>query len=445
MSKTRVAIIGAGPSGFGVAEVLRSKENKKHFNITMYERNGYVGGKCCTVSINGKVTNGRSHGYEAGAVLVSKHMHSYADLIKLLEKYDLDTEVFNSYGQPMTTYFKRGKQLPVKQFYLRQILVKPKKLLRGFKSFDKYVYNYLYYLPGKHAGYTNRPRALNRNFSKIYTRSVYTRLSAVIQGYGYADLDDRHLTPPALYYDQYLELGDVEFPLHTVNVGTQGIWAKIASTYPADIIRLNTEVKRIERKPEKVTIITDHGSEDYDYLFVATPIKPAVKYLDLGAQEKVFLSRMKHNHYVSILGRTEGLATLGTFNIDNCTDNKKIGRVLGGYRRYPESDMTVLYMYLPENSRLNDEQIINKAVKSLNEDFNAQLLEPQKAKVFHWDDYFEHLNTKDLNKGWYDNFEEYFQAKNRTYFVGGGLHMETMGAAVQYATEETQKFVSAIS
>ncbi len=429
MPKIKVAIIGAGASGFAVSEVLRSEKYHKYFDVTMFERNSYVGGKCCTVSPDGEISNGRDGGYELGAVIVSEHAKGYADLIKLLDKYDIKRSVFNPHGSEAFVHIDKGKIVDINKVPFKRIRVNPRRFWKIFKGYDRFLKDYFRFTHSRHVGYVGRPKALNKNASKLYRHEIIERLSGVIQGYGYADIDDKKLTPPLLYYHQ-LEVGEITFPLHKIDIGTQGIWAKIASHYPKGAIRLNETVTKIERDSFGVKVFTAKGVDHYDYLVVATPLKPALNFLDIDQEEKKFLTKMKHNNFVTILGEVEGINHPLTFNARNCTHQKNLGRVVCTYKRYPDSNIVAMCLYADED---NDALILAKASKSLEEDFNAKL-KNNTARIYHWDDYFGHLDTESLNDHWYDKFDDNFQGKNRTLYVSSGLHMETVGASVEFGT-----------
>lgn len=442
MKKLKVAIIGAGPSGFGAAEVLRDDDR---FEITIFEKNGYVGGKCLTVFDDGSVCNSKPGGYEMGAVLVSKHSESYRDLMQLIEKYDIPTKLHEEKTRDFSVHMSKGHVDSYSPFDWHQLITKPRVFWKNFRRIDQYAIDYEHYSSNRKVGYENRPKQLNKNLAKKYGRPVNNKMSTVMQGFGYADLDDRHLSPPVLYYHQYVDPIDVVAPLYILPEGTQGIWSRVASTYPTDSIRLNHSVDKIFRDDDKVVVTANSKDHVFDYLIVATPLKPALKYLDLDQEQKSFLSKMKHNHYVTVLAEVDGLSAMATFDMKACTNRNKIGDVLLGYKRYPDSKWTALYLYLRAGQSRADADILARVGRSLSKNYDAQLSEGSEPNIRHWDDYFGHLDTKALNEGWYDEFEKHFQNKNRTLFVSSGLHMETVGASVEYATAKTKEFISSLS
>jgi protoporphyrinogen oxidase len=439
MIKQKIAIIGAGPSGFAAAEVFKSNKYSPYFDITIYERNDYVGGKCHTVRFD---SNDRRE-YEVGAVLVSEHTQGYASLIKLLDKYEVSRSIFSRRDENAPVYLNKGTAIDINKIYLRDLKTNPKKFWRVFNGYNKFAEDYLHYSRTRHVGYSHRPKQLNKNLSKVYRHEVNERLSGVMQGYGYADLDDKKLSPPVLYYHQYIEAGEIEHPLHSIDSGTQSIWTKIASTYPEGKVRLNEQVLKIKRDSLGVEVSTNKATEKYDHIVIATPLKPALNFLDLDKEEKMFLTKMKHNNYVTVLCEADGFSSPVTYNVKACTNQKDVGRVMCAYKRYYNSNVVALYLY-PKTNYGNDETILNAVEVSLKEDFNASLKNRNKAKVYHQEDYFGHLDTKTLNEEWYEKFDESFQAKNRTLYVSSGLHMETVGASVEYGTKLAERYAELV-
>lgn len=440
MRKQKVAIIGAGPSGFAVAEVLRSDKFKDFFEFTIFERNSYVGGKCLTVMEDGTVSNDKPGGYEVGAVLMSKHAPSYSRLKEIIEDSGIETSPHAEKERKMSTYYKDGKQAEVRQLYWSQLITKPRAFFRAFHGFDEYGSDYVRYIHTKNAGYTGRPRALYKSLSKKYSRVVYSRLATVVQAFGYADLNDKHLTPATLYYHQYVEPDSVIFPIHKIENGMQSIWIRLAKKYDHGAVRLNQQVKHVARSPLGVSVTTSKLTEEFDHLVVATPLKPALSYLDLGKLDRNFMSKMKHNHYVTVMCRIPEFKTIASYNLPGCTEKKRIGEVMLGYKRYPNSEVVTAYLFIKKGHKSDDKTILDLVEKSLKKDFNATLANRKSAKIYHWDDYFGHLDTKDLDDGWYEKFDKNIQGKNRTLFVSSGLHMETVGASVQYGDREAKKY-----
>jgi len=61
----KIAVIGSGISGLAISYLL----NKKH-NITLFEKNDYIGGHSRTVEIN---DNGKMLAVDTGFIVFNKH------------------------------------------------------------------------------------------------------------------------------------------------------------------------------------------------------------------------------------------------------------------------------------------------------------------------------------------------------------------------------------
>jgi hypothetical protein len=441
MPKLRVAIIGAGPSGFGAAEVLRQDAFRKGYAITIYESNDYVGGKCRTVLADGTAAEGALGGYELGAGFIPKYARSYAALVKLTKRYGITLRSMQQPHRASYQYVKNGKAASVGQLPIRLLLTRPQRFFSVLASYIHVTVKYMRYGRAKR-GFEGLPPGLKQFLPKDYNPVIFARYAHVIAGFGYADMDDPYLRPAQLYYYRYMEPA-MKPPLSMVDGGTQAIWEAVAATYPAGTIRLNERVQKITRTPEKVLVRTAHGSEEYDYLIVGTSLKVAMNYLDVADDQKKFMSKMKYNHYLTVLCKVSGITAVETFNLSACTDNTQLGRVVLCSKQNPDSDIVTLNLYVDPKRKMSDKTIMNEVETSLWEDFGATLLDKGSAQVFHWDDYFGHLSEQDILDGWYENFDRDIQGSNRTLYLSSGLRMETMGASVEYATKQTKKYARA--
>ena len=432
MTKIKVAIIGAGPSGFGAAEVLRSKPYRDAFEFTIYESNNYVGGKCRTVLRDGAVANGKMGGYEVGAGYIPTHARSYKDLMDIIKRYDVSLRSIKQPGREIFDFVEHGgRRVSIKQ-------LKPRNFIPVLSSYLSYAFTYVFCNGNKNAGFTHLSKRLLTplNPSNI---GVYKRFSHVVQGFGYADIDDLYLRPMLPYYHRYLD-PMMRPSLSMINGGTQGLWAKVTEHYSAQEIKLNTQVLSIERFEDRVVVATKDKSEAYDYLIIATPLKPTLKYLDFTPEEKMFVERMKHNHFVTVLCEVTGINAIATFNLSACNDRSRVGDVVFCHKEHADQDTVTLNLYVDPKAPLDDAAILDSVERSLRDDFDAELLNRSTAKIFHWEDYFGHLGISELQNAWYDTFDRDLQGKKRTLFVSSGLHMETVGASVQYATRMTKEY-----
>lgn len=436
--QVRVAIIGGGASGWASAEVLNESRWEGRFNVVIFEKNSYFGGKCRTIFPDGEICNGKPGGYELGAGVISKGSKSSADLEKYMEKYNIPYSNIEEKSRYKRRYFVNGQKVN-RQIFMRLLIREPTMLLRAIYGLFKYWLDLGRYSKNARLDYSDLPSNLNRNFSAKYPLETNVCFAFGMQCFGFADMDDPQLTPPLIYYHQYITRDVLKNPLYKVNIGMQGIWSTIAAHYPENSKRLNTEVLAVKRETSHVVVETSEGKEYFDYLIVATPLGRGLGFMDFNSREKALISRVKSNHYVSVLCRVSGLHDIGNVNVENSVNRENIGRIMFVYKRYEDSDWVSINLYLENQDDITDEKVIDIVSQGLKEDFSAALLDPSSAKVFHWRDYFSHLSTADLDECWYKKFEDLIQGKKRTLFVSSGLHMETVGASVQYATEKVEK------
>lgn len=434
-SALRVAIIGGGASGWASAEVLRDARWEGRFDVVVFEKNNYFGGKCRTVFPDGERYNGKSGGYEVGAGVISKGSKCYADLERLLKKYRISCSNVVEKARQKRRYYMNGRVVNWR-YWLLLLLRRPTVFVKAAYGLIKYWFGLGQYSKDTPLEYHGRPAQLNKNLSAVYPHESNVCFAIGMQSYGYADLDDEELTPPLLYYHQYLTREVFINPLYTVDMGMQVIWSTVAASYPQKSKRLNAEVLEVKREASRVIVETGDGEEYFDYLIVAVPLGPGLAFMDFNHQEKALISKVTTNHYVSVLCRVSGLIDTCHVNVKKTVDRKDVGRIMFAYKRYVNSDWVNLNLYINPQEEKTDEEIISAVAIDLKDDFSAELLEPASAKVFHWRDYFAHLSTKDLDDAWYGQFQDLMQGTKRTLFVSCGLHMETVGASVQYATEK---------
>jgi oxygen-dependent protoporphyrinogen oxidase len=456
----KVAIIGCGPSGLTAADTLRDIDPR--FDITLFERSGHVGGKCNSILPDGSILNGRTNGYDLGAVVYIKNSRSYKDAIELAEKYKLKFEhpfvnpyhsfehvfpflkskqVIDATAPPSFLLYKNGKPSPLLYipFHPKNIILNPKRFISSIYGIYKLIIHLFSYFK-----YSENPMDFNHftahSFSDIYPDSIDPVFSTFVQGFGYMDASNKDLAPALTYYYRYIQPDMVGKTFIKFSDGIQTMWYRIAESFPREDIRLNAGVSQIRRSDNKILVSSKCGEECFDYLIVATPLKRTLEFMDFSEKETELVSRMKHNHYITVMFKSEGFPAFAIGNMTNQMNSDRIGHVVFAYKPYPDSNIMNAYLYMPKGS-FSDQDIIDRVEADMQSDFNTTMIEKEFAKVFHWDDYFGHLSTDDIQSGWFSTFDSMLQNKHRTLFVSSGLHMETVGASISYS----KKMVSDIA
>lgn len=431
--RLRVAVIGGGPSGWAAAEALDHPRWQGRFEVTVFERNGYFGGKCSTVFPGGTPCNGAPGGYELGAGVLSKDSWSCADLEALLKRHDVAYTNAAEPGRAKYRFYSRGAALRTGGWLLL-LLLRPWLFLVGVLDFARFRLGLLRHSREPTLDYAGRPRALHRTFRSTHTAVLNRAVCFGMQAFGYAETSDAGLSAPLLYYHQYARPDVLWNPVYRIERGMQGIWWRVASNRPAQRARLNAEVVRITRGEDAVTVETATTQEVFDQVIIAVPLAPALPFLDATDAERELLRRVRCNHYITVLCRVQGLEDIAHVVVDQAVDPQRLGGVVFAYKRYPDSDWVTVNLYADPARERSDAEILDVVERDLARELGASLVDRGSASVHHWRDYFPHLATEDLDAGWYEHFEREVQGQRRALWVSSGLHMETVGASVQYAT-----------
>lgn len=435
----RVAIIGGGASGWAAAEALEAAHWAGAFEVTVFERNGYFGGKCHTVFPDGTPCNGAPGGYELGAGVLSKGSHSNADLEALLVRHGIGYSNAAEPHRDKYRFYSRGKPLDARA-WLRLLLLRPFSFLVGLLDFARFRFGLFRHSRHPTLDYAGRPKALHASFHSVHTETLNRAVCFGMQGFGYADTSDPGLTPPLLYYHQYARPDVLWNPVYRIDAGMQGIWARLAERRPKERARLHAEVLRVRRSEDGVVVETAETRETFDRLIIAAPLAPELPFLDAEDIERDLLAKVRCNHYITVLCRVRGLTDIAHVVVDQAVDPARLGGVVFAYKRYPDSDWVTLNLYADPARERTDEEILDVVERDLQREMDASLVDRASASVHHFRDYFPHLGTADLDAGWYSHFEEHVQGQRRTLWVSSGLHMETVGASVQYATAKVNAY-----
>ncbi len=176
---------------------------------------------------------------------------------------------------------------------------------------------------------------------------------------------------------------------------------------------------------------------------IAVPLARELPFLDATEAERALLAEIRTNHYITVLARVEGLVDIAHVAVDAAVDRARLGDIVFAYKRYPDSDWVTVNLYADPSGPRSDEEILDVVARDLRNEFGATLVARESARVYHWRDYFPHVGSEALAAGWYERFEADVQGQRRALWVSSGLHMETVGASVQYATAKVHEHAGA--
>ncbi len=247
-SPLRIAILGAGPAGLSMAKMLIEAGG---FAPTVIEKSNRIGGKSETVSLSDTVS-------ELGTCYASsahKHTNRWTRELGLQQVYLTGEQRYDN--RDFVSYIKDGAGPP-----LLYQLAKYEILRRRFID--------------KISSQTPSPDLLKmaaepidvwlnaRNLQKI-ERFMHRGVGTM--GYGFTD------TTPALHalrwIDSKLIISGARKTLRAPDIGWQPFWEKLAEPIT---VKRSTKTKSISRTHAGITLHTDDGDFDFDYL--VTTIAP---------------------------------------------------------------------------------------------------------------------------------------------------------------------------
>ena len=276
----KVAIIGSGISGLAAAYQLR-----QHAQVTLFEAGNYFGGHTHTVDVTLPGQHGHvTHGVDTGFLVFNER--TYPELIWLLTELNVATAPSDMSFSVQVPGGHGDDPLEWSGSKLATVFAQPRNLVN--------------------LRFLGMLRDLVR-FNQLCTRlAVEQREGDMVQPLH--DFLDQHRFGAA-FRDWYFlpMLGSIwscptdqmlKFPVatmirfchnhgllqisdrpqwHTVVGGARHYVDKIVALLPD--ARLNTPVHRVERDSAGVTVQTDHGSERFDHLVVATHTDQALRLL----------------------------------------------------------------------------------------------------------------------------------------------------------------------
>jgi oxygen-dependent protoporphyrinogen oxidase len=423
---TRIAIIGAGPSGLTAADTLQDLGYKK---VTIFEKNDRVGGKVWSPNLGGNVA-------EMGAVFASS---DYTLVLDLAKKHNIETAAYGG-GQTivdennvrhtgeefLTSRYSQGELLgAVATYGLAQALYVGSNL-NGFahqapaldQTFDQFMAEPLDAL-------ANPEITVPGNIEPI---AEATRSVMVGFGYGFYE------TAPAAYFWKLLPWlmkiggpkGLTPAQYLTFPTGFQSVWTAVASDLD---VRLNSEVTNVERKNNKVYVTVNHGAkQEFDYVIVSAPLNKVSDFMSLSSDEASLFPKVEGLRYFVSLFTAAGLPTgeATFFHGNSFPDRINHAQV---WANRGEGAPFVGYQIADTNLTANQVTgVLAQDVASQGGTFGQVVFRQE------WDNYFPHVSESDMKAGFYEAVED-LQGDNRTFYVGGTLSFETVEHSARYAKE----------
>ena len=281
----KIAIVGAGISGNAIAHLLH-KEHK----ISLFEKNDRIGGHSHTHKIQ---IEDKTISVDTGFIVFNKK--TYPLFTSLLDKLGVDYEdsnmsfsVFSKLsgleynGTNLNTLFSQRKNL----FNFKFI----KMVLEIFR-FNKKA---LELLSAKEE-ITLGDYLANHNYSSYFSKHYILPMGSAI----WSSNIETMLNFPAKFFVKFfhnhgmLNINDRPQWL-TITGGSESYVKKLCEPF-INSIKLNSNIRFIERMENKVIIHHNQGSENFDYLFMACHSNEALKLIkDTSYVEKELLGSIPY-------------------------------------------------------------------------------------------------------------------------------------------------------
>ena len=446
----RIAIIGGGPAGLSAGMYL---EQAGYENYTIFERNGWVGGKCHSPEYNGRR-------YEMGAIMGVPSYYAIKDVEdfcgithdgpRLNRNYkDLKGNVIDPFNP---------KKHPLSAPRLLMMKSQTKKLgellLTKYKGYD--VNGHRGVAQGRYDGYAVTPErehieGVNENLKDLalpFKKFCEINGVELVQdiwigpftsfGYGYFD------EIPAAYVLKYLDfqttMNFVKVNLWTWKDGTQSIWEHLNDKikHPA---RLNSDITKVERKDGKVFITVNGEVEEFDKLIVTAPLQFFGEYADIREDEKKYFDKIDYERYdtMGFLTEPDKAPDISYYIMENMTP-ERLGHLMVYYHRW--SDIGADQMYVTyalrkhrDHKELDYKETQKTVLKDLEDMGNPAKEVIQEGQWY----YFPHVFTEDYAAGWYDDVEA-MQGKYDTYYAGEVMSFGDMDETAEYSRELVLRF-----
>ncbi|WP_028580167.1 NAD(P)/FAD-dependent oxidoreductase [Desulfogranum japonicum] len=276
MSTQKIAIIGSGISGLSCAYTLASQHD-----ITVYEAAGYIGGHTHTVQVDkgGEITD-----VDTGFIVFNDR--TYPHFIGLMEKLGVEyqpTEMSFSVRNDAADLEYNGNNLN-SLFAQRRNVIRPAfiRMVADIVRFNKEVLA----AAAKGEMQTIGEFLATNRYSTLFRENYLLPMVSAIWSMGLESCMDFPLDFFVRFFDNHGLLNITNRPQWYTIVGGSSSYIKPLTASFQDRIRLNSPVLRVERNENKVSVVTDRGSEEFDQVVFACHGPQALSLLSQPTQDE---------------------------------------------------------------------------------------------------------------------------------------------------------------
>jgi len=286
-----IAIIGSGISGLTAAYLL----SKKH-NVTVFEKNDYIGGHTATVDI---VKDGVPYAIDTGFIVFNDK--TYPNYLALLDEIGVGkqaTEMSFSVHNCQTGLEYNGHNLNTlfaqrRNFFNPKFWLLVKEILR-FNKLCKGIFEQDIYLPGLTLG----EFLTEHKFSPFFAEHYILPMGAAIWSTSLSQMEDFEFRFFVQFFHHHGLLNIADRPQwYVIPNGSKSYLAPLCETFK-DNIHLNANILGITRNDNKVQIHFDKSDdkETFDEVVIACHSDQALMLLsDATEDEDTILSDMPYS------------------------------------------------------------------------------------------------------------------------------------------------------
>jgi predicted NAD/FAD-binding protein len=420
----KIAIIGAGPSGVSAAYYLKEKGYR---NITLFEKEDRIGGKCCTYSLEG-------HGVDLGATLISP---SNTHLLRLFKRFQ--AKVHSQIGHHLIYHPMNNTLLPIEK---SELLQGPfSDCLSSLFRFVRLSYRYRHL---KKPGYHHIPTELLISFDAFITthhlQPIRNLFILLLTHMGYGKLENI----PAYTAIKFLKIrgviafftiiltGKNYFNVVRLVNGFQPFWEEVVRKSEWPVI-LSADIKQVQYENDQVIIHDQNQVRQFDKLIVSVPFNQVASLFANPVIEANLMKKVCYLKYVCHLFKIHAdHAPQG--NIFVMPPNLPSGLLMiipcPGLRQTYTS-------YSSNEQNWTDEEIKKSLIQFLGQfGIASQAIEFIAEK--HWD-YFPHVSIEAVKEGFYDDISA-AQGISNTYYNGDLLAFESVEQCVGFSQYLVEKY-----
>ncbi|XP_063940050.1 uncharacterized protein LOC135149116 [Daucus carota subsp. sativus] len=429
--RTRIAIVGAGPSGLSAAYAL---SKLGYSDITVLEKHHSVGGMCESVELEGRI-------YDLGGQVLAENsaptiFHLAKEIGAKTEK--LDKHKFATIDSSSGEY----NDSKVVDDYVSVISL-TLKIQDQVKDSDKI---------GVHAvseiASDSAPRFLETHGFKAIPKSVAYGYTA--SGYGYVQ------DMPYAYVHEFTRTS-MAGKIRRFEGGYTSVWRRLSESLPINV-RCDTEVLEVKRDSGSVAVSVrgNTGEEEvleFDKIIISGsfPFRSAKTYRASSSittengKEVMVMSELERelfgkvyiiDYYTTAL-KIKGFEhiPMGFYYFAEFMDDPtSIGNPVAMQKFYADTDIFLFWSY-GNSTNIKGEEIIEFARNAVAR-MGGEVVKTILQRRFR---YFPHIKSQDMKDGFYNRMESELQGQLNTYYVGGLMAFELTERNSTYAMALVRK------